>query len=422
MKQAAPVSTAVVFLLALNLRPAVTSLGAALEDVSAEPGMTAAIGAVLVALPLWASGIGGWGTPWLRKRAGIHHAVTCSLIILGISLVLRVQGGSELLLAGTLLACLAIAVVGTVLPVLVQPASSGTRATYTLALGAGSTMGALVTPTLVAAFSWQFALACWALLAAVTVHVWQSAPRSSMVFAHSALSPRKLFHSRAAWHLTVYFGLVSTLTFLVMGWLPVILRDAGLPASTAGFCLALSMAMGLPMMWLVPFCVHKWRRQWILVVLLVAVNAVGVVGLLVAPAFLPWVWSIGLGIGMGGLAMALTLISVRTAGNADVTTALSGMVQGLGYFIAGVGALACGLVHSITDGWTAPLVMALVVLCGQIWCGVRVTRQVVIAPKPQPQPQPSTMVAVDLPPEPAIPLPRLPIVPAQHTERVGQEG
>ncbi|MFC0113650.1 MFS transporter [Kibdelosporangium aridum] len=422
MKQAAPVSTAVVFLLALNLRPAVTSLGAALEDVSAEPGMTAAIGAVLVALPLWASGIGGWGTPWLRKRAGIHHAVTCSLIILGISLVLRVQGGSELLLAGTLLACLAIAVVGTVLPVLVQPASSGTRATYTLALGAGSTMGALVTPTLVAAFSWQFALACWALLAAVTVHVWQSAPRSSMVFAHSALSPRKLFHSRAAWHLTVYFGLVSTLTFLVMGWLPVILRDAGLSASTAGFCLALSMAMGLPMMWLVPFCVHKWRRQWILVVLLVAVNAVGVVGLLVAPAFLPWVWSIGLGIGMGGLAMALTLISVRTAGNADVTTALSGMVQGLGYFIAGVGALACGLVHSITDGWTAPLVMALVVLCGQIWCGVRVTRQVVIAPKPQPQPQPSTMVAVELPPEPAIPLPRLPIVSAQHTERVGQEG
>lgn len=384
--------------------------------------MTAAIGAVLVALPLWASGIGGWGTPWLRKRAGIHHAVTCSLIILGISLVLRVQGGSELLLAGTLLACLAIAVVGTVLPVLVQPASSGTRATYTLALGAGSTIGALVTPTLVAAFSWQFALACWALLAAVTVHVWQSAPRSSMVFAHSALSPRKLFHSRAAWHLTVYFGLVSTLTFLVMGWLPVILRDAGLSASTAGFCLALSMAMGLPMMWLVPFCVHKWRRQWILVVLLVAVNAVGVVGLLVAPAFLPWVWSIGLGIGMGGLAMALTLISVRTAGNADVTTALSGMVQGLGYFIAGVGALACGLVHSITDGWTAPLVMALVVLCGQIWCGVRVTRQVVIAPKPQPQPQPSTMVVVELPPEPAIPLPRLPIVPAQHTERVGQEG
>jgi MFS transporter, CP family, cyanate transporter len=419
VKQTPPVSTAVVFLLGLNLRPAVTSLGAALEDVSAAPGMTAAVGAVLVALPLWASGIGGWGTPWLRARAGIHRAVTCALIILGISLILRVQGGPELLLAGTLLACLAIAVVGTVLPVLVQPASARTRASYTLALGSGSTIGALVTPTLVAAFSWQFALACWALLAAVTVHVWQSAPRSSMVFVHSALSPRKLFHSRAAWHLTVYFGLVSTLTFLVMGWLPVILRDAGLSASTAGFCLALSMAMGLPMMWLVPFCVHRWRSQWFLVVMLVVVNAVGVVGLLVAPAFLPWVWSIGLGIGMGGLAMALTTISVKAAGSSDVTTALSGMVQGLGYFIAGVGALACGLVHSITDGWTAPLVMALVVLAGQVWCGVQATRPGVIAPKPEPVyvPVPESSMVV----EPTIPVPRLPIVPTQQ-ERVGQEG
>jgi CP family cyanate transporter-like MFS transporter len=382
MQQTAPVSTAIVFVLALNLRPAVTSLGAALEDVSLAPGMTAAIGAVLVALPLWASGIGGWITPWLRARIGIHRAVTWALIILGISLVVRVQSGAEVLIAGTALACLAIAVVGTVLPVLVQPASSGTKACFTLALGAGSTIGALVTPTLVAAFSWQFALAGWALLAVVTVHVWQRAPRSSMVFMVRALSPRQLFHSRVAWHLTVYFGLVSTLTFLIMGWLPAILRDAGISAGYAGFCLALSMAMGLPMMWLVPFGVHRMRRPGILVVLLAALNGVGVVGLLVAPAAMPWLWSTGLGLGMGGLAMALTTISVRAAGIPDVTTALSGMVQGLGYFIAGAGALACGLVHSATGSWEWPLIMALFVLCGQVWCGVQAARPILVAPRP----------------------------------------
>jgi CP family cyanate transporter-like MFS transporter len=382
MQQTAPVSTAIVFVLALNLRPAVTSLGAALEDVSLAPGMTAAIGAVLVALPLWASGIGGWITPWLRARIGIHRAVTWALILLGISLVVRVQSGAEVLIAGTALACLAIAVVGTVLPVLVQPASSGTKACFTLALGAGSTIGALVTPTLVAAFSWQFALAGWALLAVVTVHVWQRAPRSSMVFMARALSPRQLFHSRVAWHLTVYFGLVSTLTFLIMGWLPAILRDAGISAGYAGFCLALSMAMGLPMMWLVPFGVHRMRRPGILVVLLAALNGVGVVGLLVAPAAMPWLWSTGLGLGMGGLAMALTTISVRAAGIPDVTTALSGMVQGLGYFIAGAGALACGLVHSATGSWEWPLIMALFVLCGQVWCGVQAARPILVAPRP----------------------------------------
>jgi hypothetical protein len=251
-----------------------------------------------------------------------------------------------------------------------------------LALGTGSTIGALVTPTVVAVFSWQFALAAWALLAVVAVNMWQRAPRSSMVFMARALNPRQLFHSRVAWHLTLYFGLVSTLTFLIMGWLPAILRDAGISASYAGFCLALSMAMGLPMMWLVPFGIHRMRRPGILVILLAVLNGVGVAGLLVAPAVTPWLWSTGLGLGMGGLAMALTLISVRAAGNPDITTALSGMVQGLGYFIAGAGALACGLVHSATGSWKLPLIMALFVLAGQVWCGVRATRPILVAPKP----------------------------------------
>ncbi|GAB3874196.1 MFS transporter [Kibdelosporangium lantanae] len=397
MDRTGPVGVGIVFVLGLNLRPAVTSLGAALEDISAQPGMTAAIGAILVAMPLWASGLGGWLTPWLRSRWGIYRAVTWALILLGLSLLVRVQGGPVFLLVGTALACLAIAVIGTVLPVLVQTASSRTRAAFTLALGTGSTIGALVTPALVAAFSWQFALAFWALLSAVTVHLWQSAPRDRVVFAARSLSPRRLFGSAVAWQLTVYFGLVSTVTFLVMGWLPGILRGAGISPGTAGFCLALSMAMGLPMMWLVPFLVHRGRQQSLVVTSLALANAIGVVGLMVAPAFMPWLWATMLGIGMGGLAMGLTTISVRAGGNADVATALSGMVQGLGYIIAGIGALACGLLHSVTGGWKAPLLMALVVLLGQVWSGTRAARPYIVQPS-QPRPKP------------VIPQPREPIL------------
>lgn len=414
MDRSEPVGVGVVFVLGLNLRPAVTSLGAALGDISAHPGMTAAIGAVLVALPLWASGLGGWLTPWLRSRWGIYRAVTWALIMLGLSLTLRVLGGPTLLLVGTALACLAIAVIGTVLPVLVQSSSSRTRAAFTLALGTGSTVGALVTPTLVNGFSWQFALAFWAVLAAVTVHIWQSTPQSGVVFAASSLSPRRLFRSAVSWHLTVYFGLISTLTFLVMGWLPGILRDAGISSSVAGSCLALCMAMGLPMMWLVPFLVHRGRFQSLVVISLVLSNAVGIVGLMLMPAVFPWLWSVMLGIGMGGLAMALATISVRAGGNADVATALSGMVQGLGYIIAGVGALACGLLHSVTGGWEVPLAMALAVLCGQLWCGIRAARPVIVQPSPEPS-KPVRPAA-----GPSIPLPREPMLPMPVSEEINE--
>ncbi|MFD1049322.1 hypothetical protein ACFQ1S_29175 [Kibdelosporangium lantanae] len=59
------ISPVLVFLLGLNLRPAVTSLGAALPDI----GVPGWVGAVLVALPLWALGITGPRAPVVVSAA-----------------------------------------------------------------------------------------------------------------------------------------------------------------------------------------------------------------------------------------------------------------------------------------------------------------------------------------------------------------
>jgi CP family cyanate transporter-like MFS transporter len=334
---ATPVTAAVVFLLALNLRPAVTSLGAALDDM---PFARASIAAVLVALPLWTIGVGGWMTPWLCARWGTHRTVTRALGTLVLALVIRVLGGPALLLTGTALACLAIAVIGTVLPVLAHVSPAG----YTLALGLGSTAGALITPPIVTTSSWQLGLAIWAMVAVITIQIWRRTGGDPSEVAH-AVSPRSLLRSGSAWVLTVYFGLSSTVAFLAMGWLPAILRDAGLSPQVAGSCLALAMATGLPMMWLVPRWVRRWPRHAPLVSTLAACSIVGVTGLLAAPTAAPWIWSVAIGIGLGSIALALTTISLRGNNDPDRTRALSAMVQGIGYLIAGIGALIWGLLH-----------------------------------------------------------------------------
>ncbi|EOD69835.1 CP family cyanate transporter [Amycolatopsis vancoresmycina DSM 44592] len=340
-----------IFVLAINLRPAVTSLGAALPDISVAGNL---VGAVLVALPLWAIGLGGWATPWLCSRVGPHRTVSVALVGLVLSLAGRVLGGPVELLAGTALACLSIAVLGTMLPLLAQGSAA-----FTFGLGFGSTAGALVTPTAVMSSSWRVALGVWATTALVAQQVWQRTPGE---FG----SPRAATGAPPATALTIHFGLISTVTFLVMGWLPGILRDAGVPPTTAGACLALSMAMGLPMMWLVPGWTRRWRNQTLLVVALATPNVIGVTGLLLAPAAAPWLWAAATGTGMGALAFVLTTVSLRCK---DSSLSLSAVVQGFGYLIAGFGVLACGWLHTSTGTWQTPLLLVLAVLLGQILSG-----------------------------------------------------
>jgi CP family cyanate transporter-like MFS transporter len=360
-------STIVIFILAVNLRPAVTSLGAALPDISIAGNL---IGAVLVALPLWAIGLGGWATPWLCGRLGTHRTVTVALAGLVLSLAGRVLGGSAQLLAGTALACLSIAVLGTVLPLLAKGSAA-----FTLGLGLGSTAGALVTPAAVMSSSWRYALGLWAIAALLALQLWQRTPAEFV-------PPQTASGAVPSAALTLFFGLISTVTFLVMGWLPGILRDAGVAPATAGTCLALSMAMGLPMMWLVPGWTRRWKNQTLLVVVLAVPNVIGVTGLLLAPAAAPWLWAVATGMGMGSLAFVLTTISLRSKGS---SLALSAVVQGVGYVIAGFGVLACGWLHTHTGTWRTPLLLVLGILLGQVVSGhAAVSRRTSVTPVPRP--------------------------------------
>ncbi|WP_329049036.1 MFS transporter [Amycolatopsis sp. NBC_01488] len=387
MSRATTVSTAVIFVVALNLRPAVTSLGAALPDISVAGSLIAAI---LVALPLWAIGLGGRATPWLCGRVGTHRTVTLSLLGLAAALAGRVLGGAVPLLAGTALACLSIAVLGTVLPLLAKGSAA-----YPLGLGLGSTAGALITPAAVLSSSWRAGLGWWALVALLAHLVWR---RTTGEF----LEPRPASRPVRATALTIHFGLISTVTFLVMGWLPGILRDAGVSPTTAGACLAVSMAMGLPMMWLVPGWTRRWRNQTLLVAALAAPNVVGVAGLLLAPAAAPWAWAAATGMGMGSLAFALTTISLRSK---DSSLSLSASVQGVGYVMAGFGVLACGWLHTHTGGWRTPLLLVLAILLGQAASGhVTVAHRATVIPFPR---RPRRIV------------PKVPLRPGQEIPEVG---
>jgi CP family cyanate transporter-like MFS transporter len=103
----------------------------------------------------------------------------------------------------------------------------------------------------------------------------------------------------------------------------------------------------------------------------------GIVGVLIAPAAQPVLWSLLIGVGMGVFSMALAVIALRSR-DAEDTARLSAMAQGVGYLIAGLGPFLFGLLHDVSGGWSVPWIMLLVVYALQIVVGALAGRDRVV--------------------------------------------
>ncbi len=357
-----------VTLAAANLRPAVTSLASVLGDVRAGLGVSASWTSLLTAVPVLCFGAAAFAAPWVGRRLGLKRAVGAALLVLTLGLVLRVVDGPFVVLGGTFVACAGIAVCNVLIPVVVKdsfPEKIGMiTGVYTAAMAAGAALGAALTPPLEDSLgSWQLAVGAWALLSLAALLLWLAGSRRGVAGrVRGTPAGRSLLRSPLAWVMTVFFGIQALLAYTVMGWLPAILGDAGVDRTTAGFLLAITVVLGVPVSLVVPPLAARWRSQTGMVVVLGVLLLAGVLGLAFAPGVWPGLWVLLVGLGMGGMfPLAIVMVSLRTSSTSD-TARLSAMTQSIGYLLAATGPFAFGLLRESTGAWT----VAMVVLAGLV--------------------------------------------------------
>ncbi|MFI7679068.1 CynX/NimT family MFS transporter [Actinophytocola sp. NPDC049390] len=365
-----------VVLAALNLRPAVTSVGPLLDRAQADLGASATWAGLLTTLPGVCFAVAGLAAPALARRVGIGPAVAYALGVLGVGLVVRVLDGPLVVLGGTLVASAGIALANVLIPVVVKdsfPARVGMMTgVYTAALQAGGALGSAAVPPMDDLLGgWRAAWAGWAVLAAVALVVWVLAVRGRV--ARDGGAPhrergRSLLRNRLAWTVTIFFGLQAFIAYIVMGWFPLVLMDAGVSRGTAGLLQGMISLLAVPISLVVPAIAARQGSQTWWIVGHSVVGVAGFVGMIVAPSAAPVLWSVFVGIGMAVFSLALTTIALRARSGQD-TASLSAMAQGYGYLIAAPGPLVFGLLHDVTAGWTVPLLVVTVVLIGQAVAG-----------------------------------------------------
>ncbi|MET7687563.1 CynX/NimT family MFS transporter [Streptomyces sp. NPDC005483] len=389
-----------IVLSALNLRPAITSLGALLEEVRDGLGMSGSMAGLLTSVPPLCFAVFGVTAPRLARRFGAGAVVCAGMVAITAGLLIRPYTGSTAgFLAASALTLMGIAVSNVLMPVIVKrwfPDRVGSMTgLYSMALALGTASAAAVTVPVTEALggSWQSGLAVWAGLAAAAVLPWiplvrDRGPASTEPKAdrsvhtrvdgagpvrhvHARVEPPvlRITRSRTAWALAVFFGLQATAAYITMGWMAQIFRDAGVPASTAGLLLAVTMVMGVPLAFVIPRVATRLPHQGPIVIALGVCGLVGYAGLYLAPAAGAWAWAVLLGVSNCAFPLALTMVGMRARTGAGVAQ-LSAFAQSTGYLISIPGPLLVGVLYQHSGGWGLPIALMIGLMVPQMAVGV----------------------------------------------------
>jgi CP family cyanate transporter-like MFS transporter len=366
---------AALVLITVNLRLAIGSVPPVLDDIRDDLGLSSATAGLLTTLPVLCFAAGAPIAPRLARRFGQEALLLAALVSVIAGLLLRVPLSVVALFGGTLVLGIGIAVANVLMPSVIKrrfERPGVMMGMFTMALSLSAAIGAAFTVPLEGWLgSWRWALAAWAVPAAVAVVVWAPEVRRSGP-GPSAGAGRtvRLRRDAVAWWVTAAFALQSLLFFSFIGWCPDILRDAGLSSGTAGAMLSISMLAGIPPSLVAPVIMQRLRTQSAVVLAAAVPWMLGITGLLADPAGPTWVWMLLVGIGQGsGISMVLTLVVLR-ARDAGAAASLSGMAQGVGYVVAALGPLALGAVRDATGGWDTPLAIMFAVAVAMLVCGL----------------------------------------------------
>lgn len=408
-----------IVLTALNLRPAITSLGALLEEVRDGLGMSGSVAGLLTSVPPLCFAAFGVMAPRLARRFGPGAVVCAGMVAIAAGLAIRPYAGNTAgFLAGTALALMGIAVSNVLMPVIVKswfPERVGSMTgLYSMALALGTSAAAAVTVPMTDALggSWRSGLVVWAGLAAVAVLPWTvlarvrgadasgrqgtympgaqgssasgvparrgpsagggsgpQGPSSGTGSVPPAPDGLRITRSRTAWALAVFFGLQATAAYITMGWMAQIFRDAGVSAGTAGLLLAVTMAMGVPLAFVIPRLATRLPHQGPIVVALGVCGLAGYAGLYFAPAGGAWAWALLLGVSNCAFPLALTMVGMRARTGAGVAK-LSAFAQSAGYLLSIPGPLLVGVLYQHSGGWGLPLALMAGLMIPQMAVGI----------------------------------------------------
>jgi MFS transporter, CP family, cyanate transporter len=360
-----------VLIAALNLRLGIASPGPVMETIRADTGMSSGLAGVLITIPFACMSAFAFAGPPLIRRSSPYWVILLALLLIGGGTLARAEAPTPLLMiAATVPIGMGISLAGVALPVVVkehfQTRSGAITAAYVSSFSIGvAVVAATIVPLADAVGGWRAAFALTAAPALVAAAVWIAAMRTLEL---SPGTPREVPPAAGAVTTVVprrgpdrvellaaaSFGLQSMCYAGLVGWIAALYVDAGWSESDASLATASLGLFVIPgSLLFASISQGRDRRPWLAGT--VAVMAVGLIGIGLAPREAPFLWLLAFG-GGGGSALALQLsLPIDLRASADGVARLTAWMLGLGYLLSAISPTLVGVLRDATGGFTVPI-------------------------------------------------------------------
>ncbi|WFR61072.1 MFS transporter [Paenibacillus amylolyticus] len=359
-----------IIVIAANLRTPLTSVGPLVSLIRDDVHISNTLAGLITTVPLLAFALLSPLVPKLGRRYGVERIIWIALMLLTAGILIRSLSGAVNLFIGTVILGFAIAVCNVLLPSIIKrdfPNKIGSMTgVYSISMNlCGAIASGISVPLAMnAGLKWQGALGIWGILSFVSILCWLPQLRSqtkptATTSQQVARNDVNVWKSPLAWQVTLFMGIQSMVFYVLIAWLPEILKQQGMESNQSGWYLSIMQLAMLPFTFIVPVIAGRMNSQRLLVIITTGLLSTGTLGLLYGSSNVILLWIIILGIG-GGFAFSLAMMffGLRTE-NAHQAAELSGMAQSIGYLLAAIGPALIGYLHDATNSWNLPLFILL---------------------------------------------------------------
>ena len=345
---------AAIFLVSINLRPSVTSIGPLLNKIQEDLGVSSTMMSLLTSVPVFCMGLFAPLAVPFNKALGYKWSINLLLIGIGIATGARLFFTSfSALIITSFVAGLCIAIISPMLNAYIKEKFANNMGpvigVYSLAIGFGAMISAGFTGVFYERFqnSWPAALSIWGVLAFIAIIVWSIVlPEKQQVEAkiteQVGRNPWKL---KTVWIIMLFFGIQTSLFFSLTTWLSPIAMEQGMGLLVAGSVITAMSIVQMIGNIIIPSLLNKFSNVSLWLKALTVVSAIGTAFLFIDAEWSVWVAAVLLGAALSGLFPIGLILPLQEAQNDAEANSFSSMVLSGGFMMSAIVPLVMGIIY-----------------------------------------------------------------------------